>query len=222
MARKRSDLVSTYLKDFGKKTPDLLCPEIKVWNTLNYQGLWRHALLLNEKAAVPFWGIVWPGGRALARYILDNRKQFKAKKILDTGCGSGISSVAAAMAGAMVTGMDIDAHAIELAKETAKANKVECEFITDDPFALDAGAAGKYDLILAADLFYEKNISEKIIGFLACMAARNISNIYSDSGRAFAPKDGFRHITTIRTPQYPELDNIRERDVMIRSVVAQD
>ncbi len=216
----RSDLLNAYFRDFGRKIPDLLCPEINVWNTMDYQGLWRYALSLDPVAAIPFWGIVWPGGRALARYILDNRKSFRGKKILDTGCGSGITSLAAAMAGAAVTGMDIDTDAIELAGETAKANRVRCVFIAADPFELSGQAAAGYDLIIAADLFYDSKISGKIITFLASMASQGVPNIYSDSGRAFAPKGGYTHITTVRTPQYRELDNISERDVMIRSLDA--
>lgn len=55
------------------------------------------------------------------------------KIILDLGCGTGMFSVAAYLAGARrVIGVDIDEKAINQAKQFAKKNKLNIEFIKSD------------------------------------------------------------------------------------------
>lgn len=55
------------------------------------------------------------------------------KTIIDLGCGTGIFSVGAALAGAKkVTGIDADKDVITIAKEYAKKNNLEIEFMVND------------------------------------------------------------------------------------------
>ena len=55
------------------------------------------------------------------------------KIIIDLGCGTGIFSVGAVLAGAKkVTGIDVDKDVIIIAKEYAKKNNLEIEFKVDD------------------------------------------------------------------------------------------
>ena len=35
----------------------------------------------------PFWSIYWPGGQALARYIIDNPSTVRGRRVLDVGSG---------------------------------------------------------------------------------------------------------------------------------------
>lgn len=71
----------------------------------------------------PWWAIYWPGGQALARFILDNgaeifrqiralkkeRAESEVIRVLDIGCGCGAAAIAAKMAGADdVLANDID------------------------------------------------------------------------------------------------------------------
>jgi len=55
------------------------------------------------------------------------------KTIIDLGCGTGIFSVGAVLAGAKkVTGIDADKDVITIAKEYAKKNNLEIEFMVND------------------------------------------------------------------------------------------
>ena len=74
---------------------------------------------------------------------------FKGKKVLDFGCGTGILSVLAAKEGAAkVTGVDIQPEAIENSFEHAEINGVTsaCEFYLG---GLEKTATETYDVILA-------------------------------------------------------------------------
>ena len=46
----------------------------------------------------PFWAFPWPGGQAIARYLLDNPLVIKDKYALDLASGSGIAGIAALLA----------------------------------------------------------------------------------------------------------------------------
>ena len=60
------------------------------------------------------------------------------KKILDLGCGTGIFSVGACVAGAKkVTGIDVDEDAIKIAKQFAAENKLKIDFIVKDVKDID-------------------------------------------------------------------------------------
>ena len=152
-------LLSDYLERFGSLEPDPLCPELRTWNTRDFNGLWKRARALDDSAPVPYWGIVWPGGRGMARFILDNGKLFRKKRVLDVGTGSGITAAAAALAGATVTGIDIDPAAVELAALTAGANGVSCVFRRSGVDDITDEALKDFDIIIAGDIFNVKEFA---------------------------------------------------------------
>ena len=49
--------------------------------------------------APPYWAFAWPGGQALARYILDEPALVRGRTVLDFASGSGIAGIAAARTG---------------------------------------------------------------------------------------------------------------------------
>ncbi len=69
-----------------------------------------------------------------------------AATVLDYGCGSGILAIAAAKLGAAhVTGVDIDAQAVEAARANAAANGVAGDFLPADGLAPSAS----FDVVVA-------------------------------------------------------------------------
>lgn len=94
----------------------------------------------------------WASGQVLARYILDNPRWVKGKRVLDFGCGSGVVAVAAALAGAEeVIACDIDPLAIEATRINAQLNNVSLT-LSDDYFEI----AGDIDMIIVADVLYDR------------------------------------------------------------------
>ncbi len=217
-ASQTPSLLEIYFNEFGTLARDPLCPEIRAWNTGNLHDLWVIAGRMDSRAPVPFWAIVWPGARALARYILDNKKDFKGLRVLDAGTGSGIAAVAAAKAGARATGMDVDPLAVEMAERTARANRVRCEFIRGDAVDLDDDALSEYDMVIAGDVFYEERFAGQAIRLLRSAARLGLKNLAADVGRTFRPQTGFKLIRTMRIPVFREIEGIEYRDTNIISL----
>jgi len=96
----------------------------------------------------------------------------KVHKVLDIGTGTGILAIAAKKLwpGAEVWATDIDAVAIEVAKEHANTNEVELKFEVMDGVA-SLGVRQKYDIILA-----------NILARPLMEMAENISSLVAASG----------------------------------------
>ncbi|MGA2088934.1 MAG: methyltransferase, partial [Stellaceae bacterium] len=87
-----------------------LCPEIRLHLATEVTPLWQATEAVLDKAQLPppYWAFAWPGGQALARYILDHPEAVDGKTVLDIGAGCGLVAIAAARAGARVTSAEPD------------------------------------------------------------------------------------------------------------------
>ena len=116
--------------------------------------------LLDERAFeheefLPYWAELWPSGVALARRVA--ARALKGARVLELGCGLGLPSLAAALAGGRVLATDWSPQAIELLRDNAERNGAELELEIADwahPEALIERAP--WDLVLGADLLYER------------------------------------------------------------------
>ncbi len=130
-------------------------PELKLW-LLDPANLDR-AFASDETCRLldspPYWGFCWGSGLALARWILDNPQQVRGQRVLDFGAGSGVVALACALAGARTSiACDLDQPALWASALNAELNDLELE-LAGDYFAV----AGELDLIIAADVLYDRD-----------------------------------------------------------------
>ena len=81
--------------------------------------------LLSEEAFardefLPYWAELWPSAVALARVI--GTRALHGARTLELGCGLGLPSIAAALAGGRVLATDWSQEAVEMARENAARN----------------------------------------------------------------------------------------------------
>ncbi len=142
----------------------------------------------------PFWAFAWPGGQALARYLLDHSGLVAGRRVLDLGSGSGLVAIAAALAGAPdVLASEIDARAAAALRLNALANNVPVPTVLGD--ILD-GDGERAEVVLAGDVWYDKALAGRVLGFLERARARGAAVLIGDIGRAFLPRDRFRVLDT--------------------------
>src|SRR5689334_22910660 len=116
-----------------------LVPEIRLHLATEVTPIWQATEESLARGAVPppFWAFAWPGGQALARYILDHPEQVAGRSVLDFGAGSGLVAIAAAKAGAAsVLAAEIDHFAAAAIAANAALNEVAIAVTTAD--VLDA------------------------------------------------------------------------------------
>jgi predicted nicotinamide N-methyase len=136
--------------------------------------------LLTEEAFereeyLPYWAELWPSGVALARRVAA-RPPRRGARVLELGCGLGLPSLVAARAGGRVLATDWSPDAIALLSQNAAHNEVDhldlAPVAWDDPAAFTAD--GPWDLVLAADVLYERRNLPLLLGLLPRLEATAI------------------------------------------------
>jgi predicted nicotinamide N-methyase len=145
----------------------------------------------------PFWAFAWAGGQALARHLLDHPDLVAGRRVLDFASGSGLVAIAAALAGASrVEACDIDRFALAAIEINATANDVALRARSDDLVGRDEG----WDVVLAGDIAYERDLAARVFAWLAGLARRGALVLVGDPGRAYLPRTGLTRLATYEVP----------------------
>lgn len=182
-----------------------LVPEIRLHLATEVTPLWRatEAALAARDVPPPYWAFVWPGGQALARYVLDHPDVVRGKRVLDFAAGSGLAAIAAAQAqAAAVTAADTDAHAAAAIALNAAANAATIDILTADPI----GRPSAWDVVLAGDVCYEQPMAGRTLAWLRMLAAEDTDVLLGDPGRAYRPQDGLAELARYQVPTSLELE----------------
>lgn len=135
---------------------------------------------------MPYWAFAWPGGQALARWVLDHGESVRGKRVLDVGSGGAIEGIASALCGAHVTCVDVDAVANECARLNANENGVTLETLTEDPLSR-AAESFECDVVLVGDLTFDESITARLIPWLEAHHALGRVVLVGDAGRVPIP-----------------------------------
>jgi predicted nicotinamide N-methyase len=104
-----------------------------------------------------------------------------------------VVGVAAAATGARhATGCDLDQSAVFVGARNAAANAVRVDFQCHD--VIDYCSQPQFDLILVADLFYQREFAAELWAALTAAHRRGCAIIIADSGRPFLPKENLTAI----------------------------
>lgn len=191
-----------------------LVPEIRLHLASEVTPLWRatEATLAARDVPPPYWAFAWPGGQALARYVLDNPERVAGRRVLDFAAGSGLAGIAAARGGAeAVTAADVDAHAAAAIALNAAANGVTIDILHDDP--IDRPSA--WDVVLAGDICYEQPMAERATNWLRRLAAAGTEVLLGDPGRSYRPADGLVELARYRVPTSLDLETRTECETVV-------
>ena len=117
----------------------------------------------------PYWAVLWRSGVALAREVAT--MPLDGLRVVELGCGLALPSLAAARAGATVLATDTEPEALALVARNASLNGVSLKTLRLDwsePEALLRGAP--FDLVLAADVLYERHSVATLLTLLPRLA----------------------------------------------------
>ena len=180
-------------------------PEVTLRTAAEPFALWDRS----ERDAPPFWAFPWAGGQGLARYVLDHPETVAGRRVLDVASGSGLVAIAAAKAGARtVLAGDIDENALAAIALNAAANNTP----QVDPRCVDLAQAssGDAEVILAADVFYQRDLAAAALRFLQVARQAGARVLAADPSRAFVPK---AHLTALAAYEIPVLSVLEDTPV---------
>ncbi len=183
-------------------------PEIRLHVADEATELWQRTE--EELQAIglppPFWAFAWAGGQALARYVLDNPALAQGAVAVDFASGSGLVAIAAARAGARrVTASDLDPFAMAAIRLNADANGVAGLI---EPVSTNLlGTVPEADLVLAADVFYERDLAQAVTEWLVALQARGVTVLIGDPGRTYLPRERLDCLATYAVPVSRSLED---------------
>jgi predicted nicotinamide N-methyase len=119
-----------------------------------------------EDERVPYWAELWPAAVGLARWLADNPDEVRGRRVLEAGCGLGLSATVAALLSASVAAFDYEPEAARHARRNMEINGADAVALAMD-WRAPAVAPGTFDLVLAADVLYEKRFVQPLAGLFA-------------------------------------------------------
>ncbi|MDP1747865.1 MAG: 50S ribosomal protein L11 methyltransferase [Reyranella sp.] len=199
----------------------VMVPEFKLWLATEYVPIWQatESWLEEQNVDPPYWAFCWPGGQAIARYLLDNPELVRGKRVIDFAAGSGVSSMAAARAGAAsVTANDIDALSLVAARLNGEANGLSFEVSAEDWLAAAAGNPDA-DVVIAGDVCYERDMSVRALAWLRGHARRGRLVLLGDPGRNYFSAQGLEERARYDIPTSLQLENRGMRETVVWRVL---
>jgi predicted nicotinamide N-methyase len=185
-------------------------PEVRLLTAAEPFALWDRT----ERDAPPFWAFPWAGGQGLARYVLDHPGTVAGRRVLDIASGSGLVAIAAAKAGARtVLAGDIDENALAAVVLNAAAN--DAPAVTPRLVDLAAAGTGDAEVVLAADVFYQRDMAATALAFLREARRGGAEVLVADPGRAFVPAGDLSVLVTYEIPVLAVLEDAPVKQVTI-------
>lgn len=127
------------------------------------------------------FGVIWPSSRVLANYIADY--DVAGKRVLEVGCGIGLSSLVLNKQQADITATDYHPEAQGfLNRNTLLNGDADINFERLDWANLD-GKFGLFDLIIGSDILYEDQHIEQLAQFVVRHANLACEVVIIDPGR---------------------------------------
>ena len=134
---------------------------------------------------IPYWAEVWPAAVALGRHLVG--LDLAGRRAIELGAGVGLAGLAAARAGARVLLTDLSDEALDFARRNAELNGLAVECARLDWFEDgDAAPLGPFDLVLAADVLYERRFVDPIARLVPRLLAGGGTALLADPRRPYA------------------------------------
>jgi len=200
--------------------PVPLVPTLRAYRADDELPLWEALeAACGRRLEAPFFAVPWPGAQAVARALHDGIVDVAGRRVLEVGCGSGLASVAAARSGAIVIATDVDSLALQVTRLLARAHDVAVAVAALD--ILDDAAVERalvdVDVVIAADVVYNRDLGAALSRLLARCRARGVDVVVADSGRPFFSDQGLRPLAVHEVPVPVAVEGTATRRVTVHA-----
>jgi len=136
---------------------------------------------------LPYWADLWPAAVVLAEHLLRERALLGAApdgaRALELGCGLGLVTLAAQLAGYAATGTDYYEDALRFTARNTLRHTGEAPAVRLVDWRALPTDLGQYDLVLAADVLYERAYAAYVADAIARTMAPSGRALVADQGR---------------------------------------
>ncbi len=134
---------------------------------------------------LPYWADLWPSARILASTLA--QESGNGRRLLEMGCGLGLATIAAMHAGFDVTATDYYEDALHVTRSNAARNLGREPHVRLVNWREWPEDLGMFDVVIAADVLYEKEYALLVASCLARALAPDGTAIVADPGRLALP-----------------------------------
>jgi ETFB lysine methyltransferase len=134
-----------------------------------------------SSASWPLFGIVWPSGQVLAHLMFEY--EIAGKRILEVGCGIGLTSLVLNHRLADITATDYHPEVGAFLSENVQLNHGRAIPFVRTGWGDAQTTLGQFDLIVGSDLLYEREHVELLAGFIDQHARPRCAVVLVDPGR---------------------------------------
>jgi predicted nicotinamide N-methyase len=139
----------------------------------------------NEDERLPYWAELWPSARALARHLLDEAAP--EGRAIELGCGVALPSLALCWRDVPVIASDYYEEALGFARLNAERNGIRSPETLLLDWRTRPEGLGRFELVIAADVVYERRNAEALAGLLPALVAPGGRVLIADPGRVYFP-----------------------------------
>lgn len=136
-----------------------------------------------SSATWSLFGQLWPAGKALAKKM--SKTNIENRRILELGCGLGLSSLVLQRRGADITASDHHPLAEPFLDYNAALNQLPPIAYHDLPWEEPAPELGRFDLIIGSDILYERDHADTLAGLIKRHALPRSEVIITCPGRRY-------------------------------------
>jgi len=144
----------------------------------------EHAFEEDER--LPYWADVWPSARVLAERVAT--MPVNERRFLELGCGAGLVSVAAAIAGFGVMATDYYDEALRFTALNVLVNTGTLIDTRIGDWRRFPHDVGRFELVVGSDVLYEQTHAALVAGVLDRTLTARGTAIIADPGRVAAPR----------------------------------
>lgn len=155
-----------------------------------------------SSATWSMFGVVWDSSQVLANYMLDQALQ--GKRILEVGCGVGLTSLMLNQRELDITATDHHPEAEQMLKRNTRLNNGPViPFVRMAWDEIDC-SLGEFDVIVGSDLLYDRRHLQTLALFIERHARRQSEIVIVDPGRGECARFG-KLLTGLGFTDHPQV-----------------
>lgn len=140
----------------------------------------------NVDERLPYWAELWPSAIALSRFIVKNPGFFANRRILELGCGLGLTSMVLMLQQpAYFLCSDYEAEALQLTRQNFEGNKISLPHFQILDWR-NPQLQETFDIIIASDILYEKRFFQPLLDLFKNSQAPRGRIILAEPNRSIA------------------------------------